>query len=442
MTTLISMIGTGKFVNQQVKGYEKVTYAFECGKTVTTSCSTNAILSSGIFSIDKVIMIGTTGSYWGELLDDPSPAEEAVFLQLFEDCCLMKRPFDVKSPIAMELKELLKKRWNVQDISFIATTAELTSMSAEDIYRQYIEKCLGASRNVVLDVTHGLRWMPMFITSAIRYKEMVEHGLDNIRILYAEFKEREGGKTGAIRELDALWNGQKIAEAMSLYFEKFDSDELICYLPPSCIHLKEALENFGNSMQADFLMPLVWDRDDKTGGDYPLGKTVKQLRNGISDVDKLEPCPIWLAAVASEMIGWVKRLQSCDYPSERLMILADMFAERRLWGQAIMALDVALRIFACELYKPCHYPDWEDMKANLKILTESLHQYAHGKFPTMNKNMVENINNLMHTRNKIAHGNLNSEFDVSKTQVKPNLSKQYPIYRRALESLFACRQNQ
>ena len=186
-------------------------------------------------------------------------------------------------------------------------------------------------------------------------------------------------------------------------------------------------------------MPLVWDREDKIGGDYPLGKTVKQLRNGISDVENVIPCPIWLEAVASEMRGWVNKLQSCDYPSERLLVLADMYAERRLWGQAVMALDVALRIFACELYKPGRYPDWEYLKANLKTLTDDLHRYAHGDFPTMTRTCVEQLDNLMHVRNKIAHGNLNSEHDVSKTQVKPNLSKQYPIYRAALDSLFDCR---
>ncbi len=443
MTTLISMIGKGKVVGaddkQQNKGYEKVTYIFKNGKTVSTSCSTNAILASEIFPIDKVVMIGTTTSAWAELLDNPSEEELDAYVRLFDDC-EQKRPFDVNGELARTLKALLKKRWNVQNVSFIATAAELTSETASDIYRQYVEKCLGTGRNVVLDVTHGLRWMPMFITSAIRYKEMVEHGLDSMRLLYAEIPLGDNlRKVGAIRELDALWDGQKTAEAMSLYFDKFDPDALVALIPETCSRLKEAMENFGNSMQADFLMPLVWDREDTNNGDYPLGKTVKQLRNGIKDVDKLEPCTIWLDAVASEMRRWIKKLEACSYPSERLLVLADMYAERRLWGQAIMALDVALRIFACEQYQPKVYPDWDKIGRNLDMLMNDLKQRAGNEYNSIKKDEINDIHNLMHTRNMIAHGNLNSVHDVSKTQIKPNLSKQYPLYRAALAGLFNCR---
>ena len=440
MTTLISMIGKGKVDEQHNNQYEKVAYSFENGITVTTSCSTNAILKSGLYSIDKVIMIGTTTSSWGELLDDPSPDEKEVFDKLFNDC-KEKYPFAVKSEIATKLKFLLLKRWNVKDVSFVATEAELTSKTAEYIYSEYVKKCMGTERNYILDVTHGLRWMPMFLTSAIRYKEMVEHGLNSMRLLYAENpsvdsrnSSKDSLKKGYIRELDALWKGQKTAEAMVLFFDKFDSDELISYLPDSCVHLKEAMENFADSMQADYLMPLVWDHEDKTS-DYPLGKTIKQLYNGIADVDNVNPCPIWLHAVASEMTIWVNRLKNLKFPSERLLELADMYAERRLWGQAVLALDVALRIFACEYYEPKTYPNWDMTDKYLKTLTNCLSQPKRSGFHSINKSAVENI---MHTRNMIAHGTI-PRSKTEKMQVKPNLSKQYPVFKNTLKSLFAYR---
>ncbi|MBR5080305.1 MAG: CRISPR-associated DxTHG motif protein [Victivallales bacterium] len=435
MTTLISMIGKGKVEKQQLKGYEKVAYSFENGPTVTTSCSTNAILKSGLYSIDKVIIIGTKTSAWAELLDDPSPAEEKVFFQLFDDC-ERECPFNVKSELAQDLRNLLEARWRVQRVSFVATEAELTSQTAADIYGEYVEKCLGTEQKYILDVTHGLRWMPMFLTSAIRYKEMVEHGLDSMRLLYAEIGNNS---KGFIRELDALWNGQKTAEAMSLFFDKFDSTMLVPRIPAECCHLKEAMENFGNCMQANYLMPLVWDRDDKLGGDYPLGQTVKQLRNGITEVGRLPQPPNWLEAVASEMFQWVERLRQYAYPSERLLVLADMYAERGLWGQAVIALDVALSIFACEYFQPGQYPDWEMTRSNLEMLKKSMKQSTGGLFHSLDKAVVDHVINLTHIRNMIAHGNLNSAHDKNKTQKKPNLSKDYKIFQAALVSLFSYR---
>ncbi len=432
------MIGTGTVVenkhNRQLKGYDKIEYSFEHGKNVSTSCSTNAILQSGLYSIDRVVIIGTTTSAWGELLEEPSAEEEEVFLRLLDDF-EQKRAFDIKGELARELERLLKKRWAVQGISFVAHEDALTSETGEGIYEQYVDKCLKTEKNLILDITHAFRWMPMFLFSAMWYKQAVAHGLGDLRILYGEVR----GKTGVIRQLDALWKGQKIAEAMSLFFDKFDADGLVGHVPSACSRLKEALVDFGDSMQADFLMPLVWDREDKNGGDYPLGKTVKQLRNGITEVGKLEHCPVWLDWVAGEMYRWVENLQKCRYPSERLLVLADMYAERRLWGQAVMALDVALRIFACECYQPNIYPDWDMIGRNLETLKNCLSRHENNDFHSISKTTVENIHNLMHTRNMVAHGTLNSEHDVSKTKVKPNLSKQYPTYKAALASLFNCR---
>ena len=438
MTTLISMIGTGKVVeneqNRQLKGYDKIDYSFDTGKTVFTSCSTNAILKSSLYSIDKVVVIGTMTSAWGELLEEPSTEEEELFLRLLDDF-EQKRDFDVKSEVAYELAALLRKRWSVQSVSFVAHDDALTLKTGSDIYEQYVDKCLKSEKDLILDITHAFRWMPMFLFSALWYKQAVAHGLGNLRILYGEIR----GKTGIIRQLDALWKGQKIAEAMSLFFDKFDADGLVGHIPHACSRLKNALVDFGDSMQADFLMPLVWDREDVLGGDYPLGITVKQLRNGISEVNKLEQCPVWLDWVVGEMYRWVENLRKCRYPSERLLVLADMYAERRLWGQAVMALDVALRIFACEYYQPNIYPDWDMIGKNLETLKNCLARYENNDFHSIGKITVENIHNLMHTRNMIAHGTLNSVHDVSKTQVKPNLSKQYPMYKAALVSLFSCR---
>ena len=436
MTTLISMIGKGTVIRNdgQPKGYDKVTYSFENGPEVLTSCSTNAILKSGLYSIDHVVVIGTSTSAWGELLDDPMPEEEEIFLQLLD--VSEKSPFAEEGESSKKLKAMLKKRWNVKDVSFVVHKAELTSNVATDIYGKYVEKSIGLGKSIILDVTHGLRWMPMFLLSSIWYKETVEHGLASMTILYGELKMAE--KQGIIRPLDALWKGQKIAEAMSLFIDKFDSDKLVQYLPDECRRFKEALVDFGNYMQADFLLPLVWDRDDRNGG-YPLGKKVKQMRNGISDVNKIEQRPIWLERVINEMAGWVKSLDKLNYPSERLLVLADMYAERQLWGQAVMALDVVLRIFACERYQSNKYPDWDAMKNNLDNLIKDLKNRSSNSFKSIKKKDYEDIIILMHTRNMIAHGAVNSSREKRKTEPKPNLSQQFDDFKKALNNLLACR---
>ena len=273
---------------------------------------------------------------------------------------------------------------------------------------------------------------------------MVEHGLDSMRLLYAEIPPgKNPDKTGSIRELDMLWHGQKTAEAMRLFIDKFDSAELLLQMnfqlpPDSCTKLKEAMEIFGNSMQADYLMPLVWDRNDASDG-YPLGKYVKQLRNGIKEVGELEEeacCPSWLSRVAGEMKDWVDRLQKNDYPSGRLLELADMYAERKLWGQAMLALDVALRIYACERYQPKHYPEWEDAKRNTETLLDDMRSNKNDNFTNDD---VKTLRNLMWTRNMVAHGTLNQVGDTQKTPDRPNLAKDYNRFRMVLDKLFASR---
>lgn len=435
MTTLISCIGVGQIKETgEKKGYTTLKYTLpacpgvpDCPQTVVTSCSTNAIIQSKRYSFDHIVIIGTETSSWGELLEQPSPEEEDLFLELITAAeQKTKTPFKADSPQGIQLQTLLEKRWQAT-VKLVVHAQDLDDRHSSDIFKCYVDTFLAQKQDIVLDATHGFRWMPLFLSSAIQFKEAFGE-LNSLKILYAEQHDKE---TGTIRRLDTLWDGHEQADAVSLFLDKFETEKLKTYLWDVCPKLFSALENFCNCLQSNYLMPLVWDR---TQPDFQIGIPLKTLKNALDAFDKLDNPPAWSRKIASKAKDWLKALQNTNYPSERLLILGDMYHERQFHCQAALTLDVAFGMIACERKgTSVEYPDWDTLRKFRDQLFDAIHDRK--AYPNLSQEQRSTIHDLANQRNMVAHGALNSTKNRDSTPTVPTIARLYEKQRKTLQAL-------
>ena len=412
MTTFISFIGKGKPIDGNRFRYEDVNYIFE-HRSVETSCFTNAVILSRQFVFDRVRIIGTVSSTWGQLLENPSAEEEDLFLQL-----------DGADPDTLEtlrpaLTDALKKRWGISDVDLLVHDASLTGHE-DAVLESYLDLMIQCDGSVVLDVTHSYRWMPLFLTSAMQLADAFSVPR-SVRILYGELSQDK--KSCPVRTLDSLWGARTLSMDIQLFFDKLEAEPLATHLGSNGWQSgANALRNLGSHLQGNFILPLVWDKD---GGN--CGQPIRQINNAIAELEASGIKPLWMRTAAKQIQAFCNSLTKHNTVSGRILQLAKLYADRQFFGQALICQEVALRLFILEINgkTPANIPDWEELVADTKrYMKENKRLYP----------MTGKIRDVLHNRNTVAHGALKSrDGGVPKSC---NLPKQFREQQVFLEKLF------
>ena len=410
MTVFISFIGKGKTDERGQFKYERVNYSFK-NSSVETSCFANAVMRSGEFSFDRVRIIGTVSSSWDQLLEDPSAEEEDLYLELD------KASPEKLTALRPALTDALKKRWNVVDVDLLIHPAELTG-NEDRILESYLDLMLANTGDIVLDVTHSFRWMPQFLASAMELADAFSNPR-SVQILYGELSTDK--KSCPVRILDPLWDARKLAMDVRMFFEKWEAEPLALRLEPVWPSGAKALRNLGNHLQGNYLVPLVWDKDGKE-----TGKPLLALRNALNDFRKIENPPFWVKRIVAQLKRLLEKITAPATHSEQLLTLAELYAERRIYGQALLCQEIALRIFLWEQKGNTGYPTWEDVKDLIKDFYE-----PEWKDYQTKKSISDN-------RNNVAHGALQSPEGTGGSCIPyaGNLPSQFERQQEYLKRLF------
>lgn len=433
MATYISFIGKGQLVDKSKHqagsstdvslpenrtafeyGYKEVEYQFDEGKkTVKASLFTNAVIFSGLFrEIDKVRIIGNYSSTWAQLLENPQTDEEmTLYFELMEAEQLPNR---IKS-LRTKLIDALKKRWNIADIDLVMHDAAYVG-NEQQILEMYLNLMMKNKGDIILDVTHGLRWMPLFLTSSMELADALSLPR-KVRILYGELTQRPS----PVRILTPLWEERALSAALRLFLEKWEAEPLAQRVEPFWPTGATAIRDLGSHLQGNYLIPLVWDTDP---GHY--GRPFRQLNNAFSDLEKKEKKPLWLMILADYLKSLYTRITKQKTASGRILQLADLYAERRMYGQALLSQEIALRMFIWEnnRLKDTDFPDWETLK-------EALTQYREHHKP-----LHKQFHNVLHNRNVVAHGALRSKGENGGIPQSYNLPSQFKAQQDYLTKLF------
>ena len=429
MATYISFIGKGQLFDkskndnsadvfapsdkeQYQHRYRETEYRFEeRNKTVTASLFTNAVMSSGLFTdrIDKVRIVGTYTSTWAQLLENPQDEDELdLCVKLIE---AEEKPDLVKS-FRAGLIAALRKRWNVDDIDLIMHEAGYAGYE-QRILDSYLDLMMKNEGDIILDVMHGLRWMPLFLTSAMELADVLSRSR-KVQILYGELTE----KPCPVRILTPLWEERALSADVRLFLDKWEAEPLAHRLDSVWPSGAKAIRDLGNHLQGNYLIPLVWDTEP---GNY--GRPFRQLNNALSDLEKIGEKPLWLTIIADRLKSLYNKIRKHKTASGRILQLAEFYAERRMYGQALLSQDVALRMFIWEKSGKKDIPNWDELETAREMYIESNHS-------------PKQFWNVFSSRNVVAHGALRSKAPGGGIPQTSNLPSQYEAQQKFLNRLF------
>jgi len=187
---LISLIGKARNKKGQ-KGYDKSNYYFkETGEHIETSLFSSAlykVLQKLDYKIDKWLVFGTAQSMWSELL---YAVDEEYHENLTET---YNKIYDGENKSASE--ELIKE-WESELQKYIPgiRLIMVNALDYEIYINHMIKEIPNERRCVILDITHGLRHMPVIIAFSLMLVRYLKN-ISDIALYYAanELKEEDKG---------------------------------------------------------------------------------------------------------------------------------------------------------------------------------------------------------------------------------------------------------
>jgi len=250
MTTLISFLGKNR--RDPATGYQKTSYRFADGLTVTTAFFGSALIQR--LRPDRTLLLGTAGSMWDALDLDVECTEWAALQEATErgdvDQALLDRvsKFTRASMPGAELVLMSYARDEPDQIALLADLAARVS----------------AGEQVILDITHGFRHLPLLALVAARYLTHVRQAVVT-DIFYGALEMTESGVTPVL-ELGGLLRMLDWVEAFAAYDASGNYGAFAALLkrdgmkPKSAAQLELAahLERVTNSTKArEIVMPLL-----------------------------------------------------------------------------------------------------------------------------------------------------------------------------------------
>lgn len=407
--TLITFVGRGKL---EGGGYIKTTYDFGENKHIQSSCFAEAIRQSGKFAFDEVLFVGTATSSWSSLLE--SVEEQA---DLWEN--LYSREIEhlpLTDELQKDLHTALEQIW-LKPVRISINPEELTPENCNEILNKYISEIFNSGSDILLDVTHSFRWMPLLLSSALQFRNAYsgpggEKG--NIEIVYGEL----GRKLSPVRHLDVWRESEEISDAIALFFQKFEAEPLGKVLEPYWQDGAKAVKKLGLHIQGNYFLPLLFDMPEEN---FPIGRPLAQLKNALNRFSS-EDNPVWVTHVHKQLKNIFQQL-STPLPQDRLVNLAKLLAERKLYGQAIIAICLAAEQSLILAYNCRKHPGYDGLNAYQSQLRQDIADNRYTGFY---------FRDIKHLRAQVAHGGLAQ--DQNSILQPESLKGQYEsILRKQLE---------
>lgn len=172
---LISFLGTSQKIDN--RKYRTADYKFNDGETISTSFIADAIRKH--YKVDKLILIGTVKSMWEEVYETfcEQNVDSDYSLNLYEYCVNANSQTSLYLPSVEKIEQALGKDSKVVLIKYGLNEDEIL-FNQETILS--IEKYLEKNDELILDITHSFRSLPLFLLNTIIYLQNVS--LKNISI--------------------------------------------------------------------------------------------------------------------------------------------------------------------------------------------------------------------------------------------------------------------
>lgn len=239
MTQQLLISFLGKNTSDPTKGYRTARYQIEQHPYPYTTPYFGFALTQHL-NPAKVLLLGTSGSMWDVLIEAHAEdgQQEEARLHLME----LAKANAVTAEVLREFTPLIEKHLgcavDMRIIPYARNTAEQVGILAT------IADAVQAGQDVVLDVTHGFRHLPMLGLVAAHYLERVKHV--NVHGLYYGALEMTEQDTTPVLDLRGLLQTMDWIQAFAAYDASGNYAPFAELLPqegwsePECNTLREA----------------------------------------------------------------------------------------------------------------------------------------------------------------------------------------------------------
>ena len=374
MPTLISLIGKSRLDLQT--GYRTACYRYPDGQVRETPFFGLGL--KDCIRPEKLILVGTRGSMWDVFFDHQNA--EGDILPLIDAVAAKCVTADLLAAPAQQLSA----RFGISVQCLLIPYAENETEQAQILLE--LARAVEPDENIVLDVTHGFRHLPMLALVAARYLKYVRR-VTVQDVYYGALEMTQNGVTPVLN-LGGMLHMLDWVEALAVYehsgdygvfAEIFRQDGMA---PEHADQLRRAafFERSTNPEQA---------KQHLTGA-------FEHIRNHTGALGRLFSAPL------AENVAWFK----AENRAERELELADRHLERRDYLRAVMFLQESFVSRAVWQNKGDHndYDEreklrkqWRAASDDFKLLADLRNAVAHGL-----RSDSEEIRSLLQDEEKLA----------------------------------------
>ena len=342
--TLVSFIG---------RNYEMVNYHLpENDEVIKANIASLALISSKKqhWNIDQAVIIGTHTSNWAELVaygdnDELYNELSAICVKDFDNDPIKAERFDKAID---KLGDYLKDKYKISFI-LIAHRQDLLDSTVDEIISDYddVYDYVEDSQNLLIDITHGYRHMPVLLFQTFQQHLIQLEGKD-VELVYAEredIKDPQGAiveKRSVFRDLRKYWTVARRSDAINRFVTTFDGDSLVGFLNDEGLDKAAGwMRMFTNIVKANFIMQ--------------IRQVVRSLPSVIISLESKTDDLTWIKRLKKELEEMNGRFSQCHYLYDYYIVFAQLFDERKMLTQAIIAIDAAIetRMVIFEARKDC-----------------------------------------------------------------------------------------
>jgi CRISPR-associated DxTHG motif protein len=397
--TLISSLGTGLSKN----GYDRTIYRFPSynGREFEweTSLFMEAVIQAGNWPIKKVILIGTRTTSWDALIPNRDSDENVGFWQkILEEC--EKKETGISDESIRDLESRLPQWYNNIKFKILPPhTDKISFMNVEDVFSIYgeIPNELEPDTDILFDITHGFRSMPLLIFQSLQLNSLKISGR-KVKMIYGE-RGQQDKKISDVRDLSPYWDYYEISTAINLFDGKFEGKPLAEKIKPYWESGAKCLIRFSEIVESNFSLQIP---------DF-----LKQLNNALHDYNR-EGKPQWVTDVKDrfdKICCTLTPKERENYPVARsVWEYSKLLYEKGLVTQAVIALQVAAETGIAEKFAPSEIGNYgwfygytEYIDGRLEKNTGVGHKHL-SKIRKQDNGMHSGIGQVERLRNQIAHG--------------------------------------
>lgn len=384
---LISFLGTGALkanVGKNQRRYREATYQFDDGERIETSFVAEAI--SKHYKIDRIILIGTVKSMWEEVYEVFSRKNGLEIdmdygAELIDYCERADHLSDLEIPDLTRIEQAIGHNSEVILIHYGLNQKELDINAARILE---IERLLHHGDELIVDITHAFRSLPLYLMSMLTYlKNVSPKKIQISHILYGMLDVSKELKYAPIVDLNEIMKiNDWITGAYS--FKEFGN----------AYKISELLKQEGENEVAQRL---------KEFSDVFNLNHITSIRNQIQKISAIKKRKFNSTAdpIISPVIkDFLAEFQFIKEDSEFQCKLAKWHFDHKNYSSSYLVLSEAIITYVCE----CEHLDWKDkntrdeMKITLKSRKRS--EILQAKNIMVIRDNYLKINNI---RNGIAH---------------------------------------